>query len=59
MKHTEELSLELMKVDKAEEARKARRDWLRRMKVSPGIWVRATPEATEYASSDDEILRSK
>eukprot|EP00903_Cladosiphon_okamuranus_P010267 g9721.t1 len=46
IKRTEELSLELMKVDKAEEARKARRDWLRRMKVSPGIWVKITPEAT-------------
>lgn len=36
----DELSLELMKVDKASEARKARRDWLRQMKVSPGIWVK-------------------
>lgn len=40
VKQTEELSLELMKVDKAQEARKARRDWLRLMKVSPGIWVK-------------------
>lgn len=48
IKHTEELSLELMKVDKAEEARKARRDWLRRMKVSPGIWVRVTAEVRTY-----------
>lgn len=40
IKHAEELSMELMKVDKAEEARKARRDWLRLMKVSPGIWVK-------------------
>lgn len=40
-KQSEELSLELMKVDKASEARKARRDWLRLMKVSPGIWVKA------------------
>lgn len=47
VKETEELSLELMKVDKAEEARKARRDWLRRMKVSPGVWVRVTVEASE------------
>ena len=35
-----------MKVDKAAEARKARRDWLRRMKVSPGIWVKVTAEAS-------------
>lgn len=36
----EELSLELMKVDKAEEARKARRDWLRLLKISPGVWTK-------------------
>ncbi|CAM9612425.1 unnamed protein product [Ectocarpus sp. 4 AP-2014] len=46
MKQTEELSLELMKVDKAEEARKARRDWLRLMKVSPGIWVKVEGAAS-------------
>lgn len=40
VKETEELSFELMKADKAEEARRARRDWLRLMKVSPGIWAK-------------------
>ncbi|CAN0033829.1 unnamed protein product [Pylaiella littoralis] len=46
-KQSEELSLELMKVDKASEARKARRDWLRLMKVSPGIWVKAQASGEE------------
>lgn len=36
----EELNLELMKVDQAEKARKVRRDMLRRLKVSPGVWTR-------------------
>lgn len=40
VKAQEELSLELGNIDKSEEARKGRREWLRRLKVSPGIWVK-------------------
>lgn len=40
VRHMEELNLELMRVDQAEKARKARRDMMRRLKVSPGVWTR-------------------
>ncbi|CAM9231246.1 unnamed protein product [Ectocarpus fasciculatus] len=56
MKQTEELSLELMKVDKAEEARKARRDWLRLMKVSPGIWVKVEASAEEHPPTPQGVV---
>lgn len=56
MKQTEELSLELMKVDKAEEARKARRDWLRLMKVSPGIWVKVEVSFTPPAAAEATLF---
>lgn len=36
----DELNLELMKLDQAEEARKARQEWLRRRKLSPGVWIK-------------------
>lgn len=31
---------ELMKEDRVEEARKARRDWLRRLDIPSGVWVK-------------------
>ena len=37
--------MELMKIDEAEEARKARRDLLRLMKLSPGIWTKVEVSA--------------
>lgn len=36
----DEVSLELMLIDKAEKARNARREMFRRLKVSPGVWAK-------------------
>ncbi|CAM9584547.1 unnamed protein product, partial [Laminaria digitata] len=56
-RQTEELSMELMKIDEAEEARKARRDWLRLMKLSPGIWAKVEVTGEERARSAQEGRR--